>query len=456
MKQKLEEAVGALSVDFMDIRMENRRETHISYQGKKLDEFSHTRGSGGVVRVLDSGSWGVVSFSDPAHLEKSIFLAVREAKIKKRGESLLGEAPIIVDRVEAKLKTDPGEIPLEQKAALMEEYNQRLMDHTHNPSSMVYYKDTAVEKFYINSQGSYIEQERVDCGATLGAVARRDGNVQTAHESVGGTDGWENILDMDDLIDKLKERAVSLLDAKPARGGKFDCVLDNRLAGTFIHEAFGHMSEADHMDENKKLQELMVIGNKWGCEDLTVIDRGDGPEGVSGTNRYDDEGVPTRKNFLITDGILTGRLHSRETAGKLGEQVSGNARAVDQRFEPIVRMNNTYIEPRDWTLDEMIKDIEHGYYVKGSRGGMTNLDMFTFSAGEAYRVENGEIGEKVRDLTLSGNVFETMKNIDAIGNDLKLFGKGGRGGCGKNGQFPMPVGLGGPHIRIRNVIVGGR
>jgi TldD protein len=104
----------------------------------------------------------------------------------------------------------------------------------------------------------------------------------------------------------------------------------------------------------------------------------------------------------------------------------------------------------------MIKDIEDGYYVKGSRGGMTNLDMFTFSAGEAYRIEKGQLGGKVRDLTLTGNVFETMKSIDAIGNDLFIYGKGGRGGCGKEGQSPLPVGLGGPHIRIRNVIVGGR
>jgi TldD protein len=273
---------------------------------------------------------------------------------------------------------------------------------------------------------------------------------------MGGTDGWDNVLKIDEVIEPLKERAISLLDAEPAKGGKFDCVLDNRLTGTFIHEAFGHMSEADHMDDNENLQKVMVLNTRWGCDELTVVDDGSAPFGASGTNKYDDEGVPTRKNFLIKDGFLTGRLHSRETAGKMGEEVSGNARAIDYKFEPIVRMNNTYIEPRDWKVDEMIKDIEKGYYVKGSRGGMTNLDMFTFSAGEAFKVENGEIGEKVRDLTLTGNVFETMKNIDAIGDDLMIFGKGGWGGCGKSGQVPLPVGLGGPHIRIRNVIVGGR
>jgi TldD protein len=455
-KEQLQGAISALSVDYLDIRLENRKETTVSFKGKNLEELSETTNTGGVVRALDKGSWGIVSFSDIKEMEKSLFLAVREAKISKVGKTEIAPAPVVQDKVKAKLKTDPRDIPLEEKLELMKDYNQRIMDHKHNPSSTIYYRDVSTEKFFINSEGSYVEQERVDCGMSIGAVAKKDSMVQTAGESVGGTDGWENVLNIDDLIEELKDKAISLLGANPAKGGKFDCVLDNRLAGTFIHEAFGHMSEADHMDDNENLQKIMVKGNVWGTSDLTVIDDGSLEGGYSGSFKYDDEGVLGAKTKLITDGILTGRLHSRETAGKMHEELTGNSRAVDERFEPIVRMSNTYIEPRDWKTDEMIKDMDHGYYVKGSRGGMTNLDMFTFSAAEAYVVENGEIGERVRDLSLTGNVFETMKNIDAIGDDLKIFGKGGRGGCGKSGQSPLPVGLGGPHIRIRNVIVGGR
>jgi TldD protein len=456
MKDQLQDAVSSLSVDYMDIRLEERQENRIVYHGRNLDEVGQNHSFGGVIRVLDKGSWGIVSFSDIRHLEKSLFLAVREAKIKKSGESRIAQAPVINDVVEANLRTDPRGVPLEEKAALMRDYNEKIMDHPHQPSSNIYYKDSSVKKYFINSEGSYIEQDRVDCGMSLGAVAKKNGNVQTAHESFGGTDGYEHVLNLDKVIDELKERAVSLLEAPPARGGKFDCILDQRLTGTFIHEAFGHMSEADHLEENEKLQEIMSMGTNWGVGELSVVDDGSLPGGHSGSNKYDDEGVPCRKTMLITGGTLTGRLHNRETAGKMGEEATGNARAVDERFEPIVRMTNTYIEPRDWSLDEMIKDIEDGYYVKGSRGGMTNLDMFTFSAGEAYRIEKGQLGGKVRDLTLTGNVFETMKSIDAIGNDLFIYGKGGRGGCGKEGQSPLPVGLGGPHIRIRNVIVGGR
>lgn len=456
MKEELKGAISSLSVDYLDIRIENRRETRVVYKGKTLSELGDNRSFGGVVRVLDKGSWGIVSFSDMKQLEKSLFLAVREAKIGKKGDSKIAPSPVVNDVVKANLRTDPRDIPLEEKAALMKEYNDRIMEHDQQPSSNLVYRDFAVNKYFINSEGSYVEQERVDCGVGMSAIAKKDGNLQSAGDSSGGTDGFENVQNLDQMIDELSDRVLTLLDAEPAKGGKFDCVLDNRLTGTFIHEAFGHMSEADHMDDNENLQKIMVLGSKWGVPELTAVDDGSIPGGKSGSNKYDDEGVPCRKTKLITDGILTGRLHSRETAGKMGEEPTGNARSVDEKFEPIVRMTNTYIEPRDWKLDEMIKEIENGYYVKSSRGGMTNLDMFTFSAGEAFKVENGEIKEKVRDLTLTGNVFETMKNIDAIGDDLIIYGKGGWGGCGKGGQAPLPVGLGGPHIRIRNVIVGGR
>ena len=103
-----------------------------------------------------------------------------------------------------------------------------------------------------------------------------------------------------------------------------------------------------------------------------------------------------------------------------------------------------------------LSGLDWGSYVKGSQGGMTNLDVFTFSAGEAYKVENGKLGEKVRDLTLTGNIFDTMNRIDAIGNDLIMYNSGGSGGCGKAGQAPLPIGRGGPHLVIRDVIVGGR
>jgi TldD protein len=148
-----------------------------------------------------------------------------------------------------------------------------------------------------------------------------------------------------------------------------------------------------------------------------------------------------------------GRLHSRETAARMGEKPTGNARAISYRFPPIVRMTNTYIEPGGMTLEAMIADIKEGVYAKNWYGGTTSMEMFTFSAGETYMIRNGKIAELCRPVVLTGNVFNTLKNIDACGNDLDM-NEGG--GCGKAGQSPLAVSNGSPHIRIQHCLIGGR
>lgn len=457
LKDKLEDAIKTLNVDYMDIRIENRDETRIQYLGKNLEQIGDMHSFGGCIRVKDKGRWGVVSFTAMEDLNKSIFLAAREAKVGKPEKTEFANAPVISDNVKTSIKPSdhPSEISLTEKEKLVRYYNEIILKGNRVSTSSIFYKDVTLKKHFMNSQGSYIEQERAECGMSVQAIAREGSNVQRAADSMGGTGGFGIVKDVDKRIKELAESAASLLDAKPAKGGKFDCVIDPRLAGTFIHEAFGHMSESDHICENEKIKGMMEMGKTLGGPELTVIDDGTIPD-CMGTNKYDDEGVASKKNYLIKEGKIAGRLHSRETAGKMGEEVSGNARAIDFKFNPIVRMTNTYIEPRDWKFEEMIKSIEKGYYVKGSQGGMTNLDMFTFSAGEAFEIEKGQIKNKVRDLTLTGNIFETMKNIEGLGNDLQMFNSGGTGGCGKGGQFPLPIGRGGPHVLIRNVIVGGR
>jgi TldD protein len=255
-------------------------------------------------------------------------------------------------------------------------------------------------------------------------------------------------------VESVARRAVECLDAKPVKGGQYTVILDPGLAGVFVHEAFGHLSESDFIYEDERMREIMVLGREFGAPILNIVDSAALP-GERGSYKYDDEGVPSTKTYLIKDGILVGRLHSRETAGKLNEAPTGNARAMDYRHRPIVRMTNTYIENGTSRFEDMISDIDEGIYAIDAYGGQTTMEMFTFSSREAFMIRKGKIAERVRDVVLTGNVFDTLKNIEAIGNDLKISG-GGTGGCGKGGQWPLPVSDGSPHIRIRNVVVGGR
>jgi TldD protein len=281
----------------------------------------------------------------------------------------------------------------------------------------------------------------------------KDGmNVQQAFESVGQYGGMELVLNLEENVEVVKKKAIDLLAAKKLESGQYKVLLDPNLAGVFAHEAFGHLSEADFLYENPKMQEVMVLGRQFGPDFLNIID--DGSEtGLAGYTPYDDEGIQAQKTYLIKNGRLNARLHSRETSAKMNEEPTGNARAVSPLYQPIVRMTNTYIDKGTHTFEDLLSSIDDGIYAIDYLGGMTNLEMFTFSAGYAYRIKNGKIAELLRDVTLSGNVFSTLHNVTAAGNDIEHHG--GLGGCGKGGQGGLPVGTGSPHIVVKDVLIGG-
>lgn len=342
---------------------------------------------------------------------------------------------------------------MKEKQSLCDKYNTIILSSKQIQTSNVRYLDSHGTVFFANTEGSFIVQETIFCGISLLAMARDGMNVQQAYHSVGDLRGYNNVLKMEQECEKVAKRAVDQLSAKPVNGGKYTVIIDPKLCGVFVHEAFGHLSEADFIYENAQLREIMVLGKRFGSDALSIVDDGT-LVGEAGYNKYDSEGTPTQKTYLIKNGILANRLHSRETAAKMNEKPTGNARAISYGNEPIVRMTNTFMEPRNDTFEKMLSEVDDGIYAIGALGGQTNTEMFTFSAEEAYIIRNGQLKERVRDVVLTGNVFETLMNIDAIGNDLEIYG--GMGGCGKGGQSPLRVSDGGPHVRIRNVVIGGR
>ncbi|OIP25960.1 MAG: hypothetical protein AUK39_05800 [Dehalococcoidia bacterium CG2_30_46_19] len=318
--------------------------------------------------------------------------------------------------------------------------------------SRIGYQDVNRKVIFANSEGSYIEQDKPDLALRVTAIARRNGEIQQAGLSLGSVGDFSAIENLHDEVKEVAKRAAALLHAPQAKGGEYTVILDPIIAGVFAHEAFGHLSEADFVYQNEPLRQVMVLGKRFGGKHLNIVDDATIP-GLRGSYRYDDEGTPASKTYLIHEGILVGRLHSRETAARMGEKPTGNARAINYLFPPIVRMTNTFIEPGGTSFEEMLGEIKDGVYVRDWYGGTTSLEMFTFSAGEAYMIRDGKLAELLRPVVLTGNVFVTLGNIDAIGNDL---GMNQGGGCGKGGQSPLPVSNGSPHIRIRHCVIGGR
>ncbi|MBI2957288.1 MAG: TldD/PmbA family protein, partial [Chloroflexi bacterium] len=343
-------------------------------------------------------------------------------------------------------------VPLNTKKELLDRYNGILLGTPGVMTSIITYGDIARTSVLANSQGTCIEQSREDVILRFVAVARDGAEVQQAGLSLGSRDDFAPMEHLDSQVREMAERAVQLLKAPPAKGGEYTVVLDPVLAGVFAHEAFGHLSESDFIYEDRRMQEIMVLGRTFGGKHLNIIDDPTMPS-LRGTYKYDDEGTPARKSYLIREGVLVGRLHSRETAAKLGEQPTGNARAINYRFSPIVRMSNTYIEPGAASVEEIMSEVKEGVYARNWYGGTTSMEMFTFSSGDAHMIRNGKIAEPLRPVVLTGNLFSTLGQIDAVGKDLEM-NQGG--GCGKSGQAPLPVSNGGPHIRIRRCLVGGK
>ena len=454
MRAKIEKALKQSPAEYTEIRIEEVDSAWMHFRGRELDSIGSSKTIGGLVRALTKGGWGCATFNDLTDLEKRVREAAEAARLVGKEKTQFAEVPPVTDQITVRMKKDFRQVPLSEKKSVMEKYNRVIMDHHEKiESSDVIYRDTFRKVRYANSQGTYIEDERPDLMVRLSATARDGTNVQKGFESVGGGDGFQLTEGLEEKAKTAAQRAIDLLSAPPVTGGKYTVVLDPKLTGVFIHEAFGHLSESDFVYENDRMKEIMVLGKRFGSDILNVIDDGS-LAGLRGTHKYDDEGVKTKKNYLIKDGILVGRLHSRETAAKMGEEPSGNARAIAYQHEPIVRMTNTYIDQGKTSFKDMIKDIKLGLYAVNSIGGQTAMEMFTFSAGHGYMIRDGQVAELVRDVVLTGNVFETLMNIDAIGDQIE-FSKAG-GGCGKGGQMPLPVGLGGPHVRARNIVVGGR
>jgi TldD protein len=456
MQDRMTQALKAHTVEYADIRVEDKTNSWVNFRGPDLDSIGSSRTVGGIVRALYKGGWGYATFNDIDDLEKRVREACETARLVGKDETHFAPAEPVVDCIKANLIKDFREVPLAAKKALMEEYNKIILGHHEKiQTSAVGYADSFTTKWSANSEGSYIEEEIPDAGVRAQAVGRDGDIVQSGRETAGGVDGFQSVEAFHDKAQAAAQKAVELLSAPPVKGGTYTVITDPLLTGVFAHEAFGHLSESDFVYENPRMQELMVLGKRFGEDDLNIVDDGS-LDGGLGTHKYDNEGVPTRKNYLIEKGILVGRLHSRETAGKMNESLSGNARAVHFYHPPIVRMTNTFIENGKTAFDDMVKGIELGVYAIKMRGGETAMEMFTFSAAYGYMIRNGQVAELVRDVVLTGNVFETLMKIDLIGNDLGFIPRNPFGGCGKGGQYWLRTGLGGPHIRIQNCVVGGQ
>lgn len=453
MRAYLSSLLDKIKTEYAEIRYEESTSTYLHWIGKELESIGTSKEKGGGVRAKGKAGWSFLSFNNLDSLSSHLYSTAKQSLLPKNSLMRLAPVATIVKTVSCPVKKNPCQIDLEEKYKLCSSYNQILLSGPNIQTSDLRYADTHTIKYFANSEGTYIQQEIFYTILGMASIARRGNNIQSSHEGTGGVGGYELVENQEEKAERAAKKASQLLDAEPLKGGRYTVVADPELSGVFAHEAFGHLSEADFLFENEHLLKIMKLGRVFSNQILSIVDEPPIP-GKGGFYLYDDEGVPANKTYLIKEGKLVGRLHSRETAAKMGEKPTGNARAISYEYPPIVRMSNTYIEKREKDKEEMISEVRDGIYAKGFRGGQTNLEMFTFAPEEGYIIRNGKLTKRIRDFNLTGNIFTTLSKIDAVGNDLILFS--GPGGCGKNDQSPLPVSTGGPHIRIKALVVGGK
>jgi len=448
-------AVHKFGAEYAEIRAQSLSKTMLTLKEGRVEAAKQGIENGVALRVLVNGAWGFASVGSLN--AETLMSAVSDAcKMAKAASSRLktpiklAETKTVEARVQVKPKKNPSEIRMEDKIKTASSINNTTLSYDKRVKSCtIDYLDLTGTNYFANSEGTCIEQDKLYVWSRITATAVSKGVFTFSREEIGSTAGYE-VFDAEtpEIIgERVAKRAIEQLEAKPPKGGTFPVVLGPNVVGVFVHEAFGHLAEADLALSGGVLSNN--LGKKIASDIVTFYDDGT-INGAFGSFKYDDEGVPAQKTLLIKDGVVTGLMHNRETAQKFNAEPTGNARAEDFRVEPIIRMRNTFMEPRDYSLKELVEDIRSGYYFKSFRGGQANIDG-TFQVGiqEAYEIVNGELGEPVRNASISGNTLETLLKVDAVGKDFELW----PGRCGK-GQTAF-ICDGGPHIRVKEVTVGG-
>lgn len=284
-------------------------------------------------------------------------------------------------------------------------------------------------------------------------VTKKDGNKLVEYsKTYGDVGGFKKIekIDWEKEIEKIDESLKKLMKATTIKGGKYSVILDPEICGTFVHECVGHASELDEVKYSYSILKNK-INKKIANENFSLIS--DGNFKASGFYFFDDEGIKPKRIFLIKNGIFKNFMTNIQTSFEFDQKLTGNGRAEDYSYFPLVRMSNLIVEKGDYSFEELVEKLKNGLIVYGFKGGETDPSTgnFVFRAEYAEKVENGKITKILKNVTLSGNTLKIIRNVEAIGKErFKI-----RGTCGKMGQS-VEVSEYVPFILVKNVKIGGK
>jgi TldD protein len=441
--------------DFAEVYVEDRDGMGLRLEDGRIEQTSGGREAGAAVRLL-LGERTYYAYSDELDEAGLSAAADAVAAAARTGDS--GAGIVHLGAVRSLPRAHPVVVPPDEVAIARQAELVRAADEAARSAGdeiaqvVAGYGDTRQKVLIANSLGDLVFDDRTRTRFSAQVVARRGDVIQTGHETVGGSAGFELL---DESIARqtaatAAQKAVTMLDSKPAPVGAMPVVLANGFGGTLFHEACGHGLEADAIAKGASIY-AGKMGEVVAAPHVSAYDDGSIPNGW-GSQAFDDEGVPTQKTLVIDEGRLTGYLYDRLRAREAGAAPTGNGRRQSFRHVPIPRMTTTYIAPGEVTPEDIIAATPRGFYAKSLAGGQVEpaSGAFVFGVAEGYLIEDGRLTTPLRGATLVGNGIDILMKIDLIAGDFEVK----TGICGKDGQG-VPVGTGQSTLRIAEMTVGG-
>ena len=352
------------------------------------------------------------------------------------------------------IKLYPHSVDYQDKINVMKKAYKSAKEYSSEISQVsINYSDKEQNVLIANTEGLYIEDNRVRTRLGITSVASRGNENQTGFEGPGACKGFELFEDIDpEYYGKEASRvAYTMLNAKNCPAGKMTVAIDNGFGGVIFHEACGHSLEATSVAKGNSVF-TDKIGEQIASTKVTAIDDGTLTNHWGSAN-IDDEGNPTQRNVLIENGILKSYMIDKLNGRRMNMAPTGSSRRQSYKFAPTSRMTNTYIAAGTDKVEDIIKSIDDGLYAKKMGGGSVNpvTGEFNFAVAEGYLVKNGELKEAVRGASLIGKGSEVLMNIDMVGDNLAQ----AQGMCGSS-SGSIPTNVGQPMIRVKEITVGGR
>jgi TldD protein len=453
--KKVLDAALTTNADFAEVFIEDKFQTDISLLSSEIQSVNNAKVFGIGVRVA-KGYQRVYGYTNSPKEEDLVKLATDLA------QSFPGEPLGIEFELEEMKKGDahtikiyPSTVPVENKVAILKRADKAAREYSEEISQVAArYQDYVQNVWIANTEGTYVNDERVRTRLSVSSVASNETDKQSGFNGPGGLWGFEfysDVINVEEAAQEASRIAVTMLHAEECPSGKMPVVIDNGFGGVIFHEAVGHSLEATSVAKGASVfsgRKGEVIANPL----ITAIDDGTIPN-AWGSATYDDEGNLQKRRVLIKDGVLTSYMIDKLNAKRMNEEGTHSGRRESYKYAPTSRMSNTFIDNGDSTFEEIIAATEYGLYAKKMGGGSVNpaTGDFNFSVGEGYIIRNGKIAEPVRGATLVGTGREALLGVDMVANNLLT----AQGMCGSaSGSIPADVGQ--PTIRVQDMTVGGR